>query len=244
MDSLESSDLITKFKDRKIKANLVFTLIRIDKATAYNFVRKYHYLKDSRFFSCYNYGLYTKSDNTLVGVTTFSNPQGTMSLKGWFNLNTNCKDILESSRLCVLPSLNGSNVTSYLLGSSIKFLRREGIRAIITLADDSKHVGSIYQVCNFKYYGLTDRKQDFYVNGKIKHRGTTKNVHGVWLDRTRKHRYAYIIDNKLICNYKEQSYPPKVKREGSDTCTYCNGSGKVYDKRLDEWHNCPCLSKS
>ena len=153
---------IIKFITREVKAKEIFTIKLIDKKVAYDFVRTYHYLGDAKFFSKFSYGLYLKEDDRLVGVTTFFNPQGNVALKGWFGLPNSDQSVLELSRLCVIPDLNGTNATSYLLGNSIKFLKKEGIRAVITLADDSRHNGSIYQVCNFKYFGLTDKKSDFF----------------------------------------------------------------------------------
>ena len=119
----------------------------VDKKVAYDFIRKHHYLGDAKFFSKYAYGLFHKEGDIMMGVATFSNPQGNVALKGWFGLDNSDQTVLELSRLCVLPELNGTNATSYLLGNSLRLLRKEGIRAVITLADDSRHNGSIYQVC-------------------------------------------------------------------------------------------------
>ena len=233
--------LIEKFKNREIKAKEIFTVKQIGKIEAYEFVRKYHYLKDAKFFSAFAYGLF--QDSELVGVATYSSPQGTSSLKGWFGLTNEDASVLELSRLCMLPILNGSNATSYLLGNSIKELKKEGIRAIITLADSGNHVGSIYQVCNFKYYGLTDVKTDFIrYDGKVNPRGSTKEVEGVWLPRTRKHRYCYVIDKELIPKYDEVERFPKKGDTLNLEC--CGGKMKVYDKRFNKTYTCPrCCSE-
>lgn len=229
-------NLIDKFKNREVKAKEVFNVKQIGKTEAYEFVRKYHYLKDAKFFSAFAYGLF--QDKELVGVATYSNPQGSSSLKGWFGLTNEDNSILELSRLCMLPILNGSNATSYLLGNSIKELKKEGIRAIITLADSGNHVGSIYQVCNFKYYGLTDVKTDFIRHdGKVNPRGSTKDVEGVWLPRTRKHRYCYVIDKELIPRYDEVERFPKKGDTIELEC--CGGTLKVYDKRFNKTYTCP-----
>ena len=231
---------IDDFKNRKIKANDIFVIQKIDKNTSYDFVKKYHYLKDAKFFSFFNYGLFI--NDLLVGVATYSNPQGISSLKGWFNLTNQDKTVLELSRLCLLPCLNKTNATSYLLGNSLKKLKEEGIRAVITLADSKLHVGSIYQVCNFKYYGLTDKKTDFYcADGRVNPRGKTSDVQGVWLPRTRKHRYAYIFDKTLKCNYAPLPYP-KQDEVGELEC--CNGLKVVYDKRFKVVYPCPICCKS
>lgn len=159
------------FKNREAKAKSIFDIEEITKPEAYEFVRRYHYLGDAKFFCVQAFGLFHKESHELVGVATYSLPQGNVALKGWFNCMNDTKDIYELSRLCMLPILNGTNATSFLLGGSIKLLKKQGfVRAVITLADSSRHVGSIYQVCNFKYYGLTDFKNDFFtnVNGKMR----------------------------------------------------------------------------
>lgn len=233
-------DLIDKFKNRELKAKEVFDIKLIDKKVAYDFIKVYHYLGDAKFFSKFAYGLYVKNEDKLVGVTTFSNPQGNVALKGWFGLPNTDQTVLELSRLCVLPQLNGTNTTSYLLGNSIKLLKKEGVRAVITLADDSRHNGSIYQVCNFKYYGLTDKKSDFfhYSNNtwKVNPRGPTKDKQGVWINRTQKHRYSYIIDDKLICLYQQQPYPKKTDIKQYDCC---GGTKLVKDNRFNIEYPCP-----
>jgi hypothetical protein len=237
-------DNIIKFINREVKANSIFIIKLIDKKVAYDFVKTYHYLGEAKFFAKFSFGLYYKETNELMGVTTFSNPQGNVALKGWFGLPNTDQTVLELSRLCVLPNLNGTNATSYLLGNSIRLLRKEGVRAVITLADDSRHNGSIYQVCNFKYYGLTDKKSDFFhfnENGdwKVNPRGPTKDKQGVWINRTQKHRYAYIIDDNLKCLYEQTSYPKKTDVKDYDCC---NGTKIVKDKRFNVDYTCPKCS--
>lgn len=231
---------ITSFRNREIKAKKIFTIKQIDKNIAYQFIMKYHYLKDAKFFAKFSYGLYI--DNTLVGCSTFSNPQGISSMKSWFGLPNSDQSVLELSRLCMLPILNGTNATSYLLGNSIKMLKEKEIKAVITLADDSRHVGSIYQVCNFKYYGLTDKKTDFFcADGRVNPRGKTKDLQGVWLPRTQKHRYAFLLDKKINV-LLNQCKRPTFEETSQYNC--CNGTYKVYDKRFNKNYTCPkCTGK-
>lgn len=233
-DSLESK--INQFKNREVKGKDIFTILEIEKSLAYDFVKRYHYLGNTDFFCKYAFGLWCCGE--LVGVSTFSNPQGTVALKGWFGLENDDQSVLELSRLAMLPMLNGCNATSYLLSNSIHELKKLGIRAVITLADASRHVGSIYQVCNFKYYGLANDKNDFYryPDGKKNPRGEVKDVEGVWLPRTKKHRYAYIIDKKLKCLYS----PQKVPKNTEIVQKVCCGGGKtVYDNRFKQLYSCP-----
>ena len=231
---------IQLWRERKVKAKDIFVILEISKALAYDFIKQYHYLRDAKFFSCYNFGLWM--DGELVGVATYSNPQGNASLKGWFGLPNTDKTVLELSRLCLHPDLNNTNATSFLLGNSIKMLKQYGIRAVITLADSSRHIGSIYQVCNFKYYGLTDSKNDFfqYPDCKKNVRGATHNKRGVWLERSRKHRYAYLLDKSLKVLYEEKPHPTE-KETIPIAC--CDGTNIVHDNRFDEYFTCPICTR-
>lgn len=198
------ADDIQRFRDREIKARDIFEIRKISKDYAYDFVRRYHYLGDAKFFCVQAFGLFYTPTNELVGCATFSLPQGKEALIGWFSLDAHTENIYELSRLCMLPSLNGTNATSFLLGGSIKALKKQNAeakeraklgfleskgsywicRAVITLALAERHVGSIYQVCNLKYYGMTDVKSDFYrIDGAKNPRGKVSQWHGVWIPR-------------------------------------------------------------
>lgn len=251
-----------KFKNRECKAKDIFTIREIEKDTAYKFVRKYHYLGDARFFCYRAYGLIHKASKTLVGCATYSQPQGNVSLKGWFGLDNDVTNIFELSRLCMLPSLNKTNATSFLLSGSIKEMQRENhekehlfrkegkefkaedyiCRAVITLACSERHIGSIYQVCNFKYYGLSDFKSDFYDSeGRVNPRGETSDKQGVWLPRSRKHRYAFVLDKSLKVLYDEETRP-SLDQVFSVDC--CHGTNRVFDNRFKVWWTCPrCTGK-
>lgn len=237
--------LIDKFKSRELRANELFTIKEITLNESSNFVAKYHYLGKSKFMAVYNYGLFI--DTTLVGVASFSIPQGNKTLQSWFNLPSSDKTVLELSRLCLIPELNGSNALSYLLGKSLKMLKKYNIKAVISLADSKRHVGSIYQVCNFKYFGLTKEKNDFYsYNGDGSFKKGIRGVkisetEGVWVARTRKHRYAYILDKTIVCNYKEEEYP-KYNALVSFNC--CDNTQTVFDNRNKQLYTCPiCTNK-
>lgn len=237
LDSLEA------FKTHKIKAKNLFYITEIAKNTAYSFIKTYHYLKGAKFLVKQSFGLYCKQTNVLLGVAAFSPPQGINTLRGWFSLNNQDKSIYELSRLVVVPELNGSNATSFLLGSSLRALKKQRtIRAIIALADSSKHVGSIYQICNFGYYGLTKKELDFYLeSGGRNLRGPQKTKRGVYIPRTRKHRYCYLLDKNLHVNYN-RSKPP-IKNAVIDV-DCCKGTKKVFDRRFNAWYTCPiCTGK-
>tara|TARA_R110000803_G_scaffold68439_1_gene130361 strand:- start:11 stop:778 length:768 start_codon:yes stop_codon:yes gene_type:complete len=227
---------VAKFKNREVKAKEVFTIKEVSKLAANNFVAKYHYLKDAVHpFPKFWVGLFISDE--LVGVAIYGLPQGISAVKSWFGVKNSNTDIIELTRLCMLPDLNGSNATSYLLGNSIKLLKNKGVRAITSLADSVKHVGSIYQVCNFKYYGLTDKKTDFFcADGRLNPRGKTKDLKGVWLPRARKHRYCYLLDKDLKVLLTEES-KPKISNTFTTDC--CNETHKVFDKRFNKHYTCP-----
>lgn len=122
-------------------------------------------------------------------------------------------------------------------GGGMRMIRHNGIRAVITLATSDRHVGSIYQVCNFKYYGLTEPKFDFWsFETQGKPRGKVSDVQGVWVSKPQKHRYAYIIDKKLKCLYQEQKRP---SFDMSVDYSCCNGTQIVHDNRYNVDYTCP-----
>ena len=232
---MEEKDIL-RFKNREIKAKDLFEIQQIDKIMAYEFVRKYHYLGNAKFFAKYSFGLFA-ADSELVGVATYACPQGSEALHGWFGLPNSDKSIVELTRLCMYPPLNGTNATSFLLGNSIKMLKPFGIRAVITLATSDRHVGSIYQVCNFRYFGLTSQKNDFWAfDTQGKPRGIVRDIQGVWVKKPQKHRYAYFLDKTLKCLYAEQS-KPKIGSKIEYSC--CGGTKVVHDRRYNVDYTCP-----
>lgn len=241
------NEKIQLFIDREIKAKEVFYIEEINKPEAYEFVRKYHYLGDAKFFCQQAFGLFAIDDKQLLGVATFSQPQGGYALKGWFGISNDNKFVYELSRLCMLPILNGTNATSFLLGGAIKKIKQQKkIKAIISLADSSRHIGSIYQVCNFKYYGLTPQRNIFYTSDGRKNPRIVgkKDIRGVWVPMHRKHRYAYLLDKSLKVLHNEEPRPTPADYKEWENCVGCGGTERVYDRRFDEWYTCPmCTGK-
>lgn len=76
----------------------------------------------------------------------------------------------------------------------------------------------------------------FCADGKINPKGSTKDKHGVWLPRTQKHRYAFLLDKKLNIFLKEEVRP---KRNDTKLIGCCGGTCIVFDKRFNKKYTCP-----
>ena len=187
-----------------------YTIDRVSKSEAAELLLRFHYLKDisKSFKSGYNYGLYKKNDFSplniggIRGVCIFTGLPVPEIAKGAFGLERHEQQgLFELSRLCIHPDTQERehNITSWFVSKAIKNLRRETeVKAIISYADSDYHSGTIYRACNFKYYGLSDAKKDFYYADGTKHsRGKIKGAEGEWKDRSRKHRYVMVFDKKL-----------------------------------------------
>jgi len=171
----------------------------------------HHYLKDESktFKSWYNYGLFKYTDwecplnigGCLGGIVFTSLPVPEIAV-GAFGLQRHEQEgLYELSRLCVHPDIQKEeyNITSWFVSRCIRRFRKEtSVSAILSYADSSHHSGIIYRATNFKYYGLTDPKKDFYYADGTKHsRGSVKGAEGEWRERSRKHRYLMIFDKEL-----------------------------------------------
>jgi len=174
---------------------------------AYELVNAFHYLGSKRFIGQHAFGLIR--DIQVIGAVVYSPLSVPNSATSAFGFERgNYPDLLEMSRLVLEPELNGKNYGSMLVGRSLRILKQRGIRAVISYADSSRHVGSIYQACNFGYYGLTPQKSDFYfADGTKLSRGKSKGFTGQWQPRSRKHRYLYLLDKKLVPIWEKQPYP-------------------------------------
>ena len=183
---------------------------RVPKSEIKELLYNCHYLKDisKDFKSGYNYSLYKKSFTDVLniggslGACVFTNLPVPEVAKGAFELERHEQQgLFELSRLCIRPDTQSSeyNITSWFVSKAIRQLRRDTeVKAILSYADNDFHSGTIYRACNFKYYGLTVRKKDFYYSDGTKHsRGKVKGSEGKWKDRSRKHRYLMVFDKEL-----------------------------------------------
>ena len=183
-----------------------YSICIIDKAQCASILMEYHYLKDisKGFKTGTNYGLFKSQE--LVGVCIFTGFPVPELVKGMYGLDRSDQNgFYELSRLCLTPEIQSTehNIASWFVSRCIRSLRKTvEVRSILSYADDDYHSGTVYKACNFRYYGLTDKKKDFWIlqqdGSYIKHtRGKTKGVKGEWRDRSRKHRYVLQYDKGL-----------------------------------------------
>lgn len=191
----------------------------ITKAQCKDFLIKYHYLSKQGFSfrSGYNFGLFYR--DILIGVCIFHTVSAWETIKGCFGLeNKEQSGFWELGRLAMDIEHKEKNSTSWFVSRCIRELRKmTDVRAIISYADSDYHHGYIYQATNFKYYGLTTPKKDFWVKlpdgtYKKQSRGKTKGIDGEWRSRSRKHRYLLVYDKNLNVLWQEEKYP-----KGSNT---------------------------
>jgi hypothetical protein len=183
---------------------------KVSKEEIKNLLYTYHYLKDESkdFKSGFNYALYRKSFTDVLRIgspiaacvfTSFPVPELAV---GAFGLQRNEQEgLYELSRLCVHPDVQKEeyNITSWFVSRCIKRFRKDAnVRCILRYADANHHTGVIYRATNFRYFGLSSPKKDFYYADGTKHsRGSIKGAEGEWRVRSRKHRYLMVFDKDL-----------------------------------------------
>ncbi len=192
-----------------------FSIRSVTKKEAKSVLEKYHYLTNiSRGFKTgYNYGLFRGEQ--LCGVTIFTSLPVPEITKGCFGLGREDQDgLFELSRLCLIPEVQVTehNLAGWFSSRAIKQLQKDTkVRAILSYADNDYHSGIVYAATNWKYYGLTKPKKDFWFKQEdgsfIKHnRGKVKNSEGEWRDRSRKHRFLKVFDSTLKVQWKEEKW--------------------------------------
>ncbi len=191
-----------------------YEIKRITKSECEELLNSNHYLSQQGcgFRSGYNYGLF--DEGHLIGVAIFHTVSAWQTVKGMCGLpDKEQKGFYELGRFALAEIGDRRNIASWFISRCIKLLRKETeVRALLTYADSDYHKGYIYQALNFKYYGLTAQKHDFWklcADGTyIKQtRGKTKGIDGERRPRSRKHRYLIVYDKKLNILWEEQPYP-------------------------------------
>jgi hypothetical protein len=199
-----------------------FFIDKIKKCEVKELLNTFHYLRhESKDFkvSPYSYGLYRNSVTDVLHIggclacVIFTGLPVPEIAVGAFGLERDQQEgLYELSRLCVHPDLQREeyNITSWFVSRCIKRFRKDAnVSCILSYADVSRHSGIIYRATNFRYFGMTDAKKDFYYADGTKHsRGSVKGAEGEWRDRTRKHRFLMIFDKELekSLKWKEEKW--------------------------------------
>ena len=193
-----------------------YRIEEIDHSLADDFLKRHHYLaqQGNGFLGKVQYGLFTKK-NEFVGVCVFAGISVIETLIGafdGFSRLSNQEGFWELTRLAMDDATKLPNLTSWFVSRCIRKLRHEHyVRAIISYADSKYHNGFIYQATNWKYYGLSAPKMDFFETAdgterKVR-RGNVKDKKGAWKPRSRKHRYMLCYDKSLRILWEEEPYP-------------------------------------
>ena len=168
-------------------STLQLRLKEINKLTASNFYKRWHYLGETDFISTINYGAYY--DGWLVGVISYGSPNA-KKMRGLYDENTQ-DGWWEIKRLAMTDDMP-KNSESRFIAISTKLLRKSfKVVGMITLADDGVgHTGTIYRASGFEYKGLTAKKSDYVKDGKKVQRGKVSGTGGEWVDRSQKHLFV------------------------------------------------------
>lgn len=191
----------------------------ISKQEAGEILDKYHYLsRISRGFrSGTNLGLF--ENGILQGVCIYTNfpvPELAVSIFGLSR--TDHVGFFELSRLCLCPDIQQRipNLASWFIARSLVVLRKSRmVRAVLSYADAGFHVGTVYKASGFRYYGLSQAKNDFWIESdsgdfqKCSRGGSVKHFKGEWRPRNRKHRYLKLFDDSLTVKWAEQKFISK-----------------------------------
>ncbi|MAO22120.1 MAG: hypothetical protein CMJ25_15335 [Phycisphaerae bacterium] len=202
-------------KRRLLVAKSDYRVELVSKDQCADLLKNHHYLSriSKGFKSKKNYGLHFGSQ--VVGVCIFTGWPVPELLTGCFGLPRNQQDgFWELSRLVLDPDHQGAehNLASWFVSKSISALKMaNNVRCILSYADDGFHKGTVYAACNFKYYGLSAEKKDFWfkeADGSFKKhsRGPVKGRCGEWRPRNRKHRFLIINDKNLACKWVEKRW--------------------------------------
>lgn len=206
-----------------------YSVREVSRSDCEPFIMEIHYARRWPSVS-YRYGLFFGND--LVGVVTYGNPPSSPLRRGIAGPEYDSK-VLELNRLCLRD--NKKNEASRLVSASLKMLPKE--RIIVSFADtEHGHCGIVYQATNFIYTGLSAKRTSWTIKGQEgahaysvadEFRGKKdraklmreKYGNDFYLkERSRKHRYLYLIGSKTFkrqvmrdLRYKVVPFPAKEK---------------------------------
>ena len=171
----------------------------------------YHY--SHKWTSCrYAYGVYY--DNMLIGCVVYGPPVGRQAFTSITKtIRFDRTEVMELTRLWIADGY-GTNIESYSIGQTFNYLKKEGIRVLLSYSDPNVgHLGKIYQATNWLYQGdrtMLVKSYKLIINGEPLHYRTAVARYGsvkdnvlekidpnfTKLEDLRKHRYLYILNKK------------------------------------------------
>jgi hypothetical protein len=156
---------------------------------------KWHYLGKQDFLATIHFG--AKTPGELWGAISYGTPNAS-GLNGYWTPETQ-DGWWEIKRLALSDDLP-KNSESRFIAISLRFLRKfYPVKGVVTYADDGVgHTGIIYRASGFNYKGLTEPKNDYWVDGEIQQRGSTTGMGGEWKPRSRKH--LFVKDFRVVGN--------------------------------------------
>lgn len=122
----------------------------VDIFTARRLVEEHHYARGASNTAVYLHGLYRQSEDECLGVAWWLPPTKPAAL----SVSPDWRGVLALSRLVIVPDMP-TNAASFLLGRSVRMVRRDGrFHALVTYADEGQgHTGGIYRATNWEYVG-------------------------------------------------------------------------------------------
>jgi hypothetical protein len=171
----------------------------------------HHY--SHKWTSCrYSYGVYY--DSKLIGCVVYGPPVGRQAFASITKtIKLDRKEVMELTRLWIADGY-GTNIESYSIGQTFKYLRNEGIRVLLSYSDPNVgHLGKIYQATNWLYQGnetMLVAACKYKINNEVLHIRTISARYGSVKDNVlkkidpnyeklnelKKHRYLYILNKK------------------------------------------------
>lgn len=220
------TNLRPEWGDSNVKKynEIIYTVKQIDASVTHPFLLNIHYAKRIPSIS-YAFGLF--ANDSLVGVVTYGKTSSPLTAAALVGVQHSSK-VYELNRLCLLHNLK--NEASILVGRSLKLLPKNTV--VLSFADsEQNHLGIVYQATNFKYYGLTETRNEIALKSNPNRHALSvydeskgqenriqylKDKYGddlYWKKRSQKHRYVYIVGDKSLYSlikYKECHYPKNV----------------------------------
>lgn len=165
-------------------------------SVAQDLVRKHHYARGGSNTAVYVHGLYERGGETCLGVAWWLPPTKVAAQ----SVAEDWRGVICLTRLVVVPDVP-KNAATFLLGNSIRAIRRDGrFHTLLTYADERQgHTGAIYRASNWEYMGVRPGSEAWVgadgrqVAKKATHSRTTAQMLELGYTRippSRKHKYV------------------------------------------------------